>query len=542
MYSNEKKSTRFFFSRKNSLLKKTTGVGETDCQKNRREKQGQNLLGQQIPTCTADGSYETVQCHASTGDCWCVDFKGEEIDGTRLRFQKPDCPAEPACRRERNKQLKRQEDSPFPIVGAFIPECNEDGTYKPKQCHGSTGQCWCTTPGGKEIEGTRQRGSVDCSKGACHREREEKEGRGLLLGQFIPECNEDGSYKAKQCHGSTGFCWCTTPEGTEIEGTRQRGSVDCSKGVCHRARQEAESRGPSIGQFIPECNEDGSYKAKQCHGSTGFCWCTSPDGQEVAGTRQRSSNIECFSKGACHRAKEEAESQGPRPGLFVPQCNDDGTYRSKQCHGSTGYCWCTSPEGEEVQGSRQFGSENVNCGSGQTECQRRKEAGDLKSSRGVVGHFTPSCEADGSFSKVQCHGSTGYCWCAEGNGKEIEGTRIRFSEPNCDAILGGGAASGKCEEAKAKAEASGETPVECDEDGFFKDKQCQSGWFSTTCWCVNQDGEEIEGSRGDSSIECLRVPGEQSKWSIVIFKMVYEDIFLELRGFRKISHNQLQMH
>ena len=384
------------------------GTGESDCVKSRREKQAQNRLGQHIPTCNADGSYETVQCHASTGYCWCVDGRGQELDGTRLRFQKPNCPAEPACRRERNEAERRQASSPFPIVGAFIPECEDDGSYKPKQCHGSTGQCWCTTPEGKEIEGTRQRGNVECAMGACH------------------------------------------------------------------------------------------------------------------------------------MAKQEAESRGPLPGLFVPQCNDDGTFQAKQCHGSTGYCWCATPEGTEIEGTKQFGSSNVNCASSKTDCQRKKEAGDLKSSRGVVGHFTPSCEADGSFSKVQCHGSTGYCWCAEADGREVEGTRKRFSEPNCDAILGSGGASGKCEEAKAKAEASGDTPVECDEDGFFKDKQCQAGWFSTTCWCVNQDGEEIEGSRGDSDIECQRVPGKQSKW-IPKIKIITS---LDSRGLEKkdsiIAPNHVQ--
>ena len=98
------------------------------------------------------------------------------------------------------------------------------------------------------------------------------------------------------------------------------------------------------------------------------------------------------------------------------------------------------------------------------------------------------------------------------DGEEVQGTRQRFSEPQCDdAVAGGGRANGKCAEAKARAEASGDEPVECDEDGFFVDKQCQTGWFSTTCHCVDQDGLEIPGTKGDSSIECERVPGKESK-------------------------------
>jgi len=34
-----------------------------------------------------------------------------------------------------------------------------------------------------------------------------------LLGAYKPQCNEMGFYQSKQCHGSTGYCWCTTPHG-----------------------------------------------------------------------------------------------------------------------------------------------------------------------------------------------------------------------------------------------------------------------------------------------------------------------------------------
>ena len=79
--------------------------------------------------------------------------------------------------------------------------------------------------------------------------------------------------------------------------------------------------------------------------------------------------------------------------------------------------------------------------------------------------------------------------------------------------LGGSEASGKCEAAKAEAEASGLTPLDCDDDGYFKDKQCEAGWWSTTCWCVDQDGEELEGTRVDGDdVDCVRVPGESESY------------------------------
>uniref|UniRef100_A0A673FV08 Nidogen-1-like n=1 Tax=Sinocyclocheilus rhinocerous TaxID=307959 RepID=A0A673FV08_9TELE len=49
--------------------------------------------GQFVPTCDAQGEYDPMQCHASIGQCWCVDRDGLEISGTRTgpgRF--PECP------------------------------------------------------------------------------------------------------------------------------------------------------------------------------------------------------------------------------------------------------------------------------------------------------------------------------------------------------------------------------------------------------------------------------------------------------------------
>ncbi|KAL2083319.1 hypothetical protein ACEWY4_021092 [Coilia grayii] len=41
------------------------------------------LPGQYVPTCDVEGNYEPMQCHGSLGQCWCVDFNGLEISGTR---------------------------------------------------------------------------------------------------------------------------------------------------------------------------------------------------------------------------------------------------------------------------------------------------------------------------------------------------------------------------------------------------------------------------------------------------------------------------
>uniref|UniRef100_A0A672L3D3 SPARC (osteonectin), cwcv and kazal like domains proteoglycan 3 n=1 Tax=Sinocyclocheilus grahami TaxID=75366 RepID=A0A672L3D3_SINGR len=50
------------------------------------------------------------------------------------------------------------------LLGPYIPSCDEDGFYRPQQCHRSRGQCWCVDRNGNEIEGSHTHGPADCGK------------------------------------------------------------------------------------------------------------------------------------------------------------------------------------------------------------------------------------------------------------------------------------------------------------------------------------------------------------------------------------------
>ncbi|XP_034044232.1 testican-3 isoform X2 [Thalassophryne amazonica] len=47
-------------------------------------------------------------------------------------------------------------------------------------------------------------------------------------------------------------------------------------------------------------------------------------------------------------------------GQYLPSCDDEGYYRSHQCHSSSGQCWCVDRYGNEVAGSRTRGP--ADCG------------------------------------------------------------------------------------------------------------------------------------------------------------------------------------
>lgn len=57
---------------------------------------------------------------------------------------------------------------------------------------------------------------------------------------------------------------------------------------------------------------------------------------------------------------------------------------------------------------------------------------------GLIGALEPSCELDGSFSKLQCLGSTGYCWCVDvETGQPVSnGTRGGQSCTRCSTATG----------------------------------------------------------------------------------------------------------
>ncbi|GFU06450.1 SPARC-related modular calcium-binding protein 1 [Nephila pilipes] len=51
-----------------------------------------------------------------------------------------------------------------------------------------------------------------------------------------------------------------------------------------------------------------------------------------------------------------------------------------------------------------------------------------------MGLFVPSCKEDGSYDVVQCHDSTGYCWCVDDDGKPVRGSSKLNEQPNCTEI------------------------------------------------------------------------------------------------------------
>jgi len=126
------------------------------------------------------------------------------------------------------------------MLGVCTPQCDRIGYFKPKQFCASTGYRWCATPDGKEIVNTKRApaetepvcdtdiplepDTASCWVANANTVR--------LPGAYIPQCDQKGNFKAKQCNLSTGYCWCAEPKGgAKIAGTETAPLADAPAGV-----------------------------------------------------------------------------------------------------------------------------------------------------------------------------------------------------------------------------------------------------------------------------------------------------------------------
>uniref|UniRef100_A0A8C0D6J1 SPARC (osteonectin), cwcv and kazal like domains proteoglycan 3 n=1 Tax=Balaenoptera musculus TaxID=9771 RepID=A0A8C0D6J1_BALMU len=91
-------------------------------------------------------SCDTYKDSSISNNEWCYCFQ---------RQQDPPCQTELGSIQKRLGVKK--------LLGQYVPQCDADGYYRPTQCHGSAGQCWCVDRFGREVAGSRRRGAADCA-------------------------------------------------------------------------------------------------------------------------------------------------------------------------------------------------------------------------------------------------------------------------------------------------------------------------------------------------------------------------------------------
>ncbi|MBN3298824.1 SMOC1 protein, partial [Amia calva] len=198
---------------------------------------------------------------------------------------------------------------------------------------------------------------------------------------------------------------------------------------CRAERSQAleQAKRPQESIFVPECNDDGSFAQVQCHTLTGYCWCVTPDGKPVSGSSVQNRTP------VCSGSVTDKPSGQPSSGR-----KDDG---SKLTPTMETHVF----DGDEITAPTLWIKQLVNKDNKQNSSSTRKpekvpscdqerqtaleEAG--MNTREAA--FIPECDPGGLFKPVQCHQSTGYCWCVlVDTGRPIPGTSTRYQTPECD--------------------------------------------------------------------------------------------------------------
>ncbi|KFO74596.1 Nidogen-2, partial [Cuculus canorus] len=108
----------------------------------------------------------------------------------------------------------------------------------------------------------------------------------------------------------------------------------------------------------------------------------------------------------------------------VDECTENPCHPAAVCYNVPGSFSCRCQPGYEGDG---FQCTREPTERPHTMCERWRQSL-LEHYGGSPRHdqYVPQCDAEGNFTPLQCHGDSGYCWCVDENGREIQGTR---SEP-----------------------------------------------------------------------------------------------------------------
>ena len=75
--------------------------------------------------------------------------------------------------------------------------------------------------------------------------------------------------------------------------------------------------------------------------------------------------MESVSPQSCEVERQKAVLEAerlPNSGVFIPQCNVDGSFQAVQCHDEAQYCWCVFVDtGRPIPGTSSKASNKNDC-------------------------------------------------------------------------------------------------------------------------------------------------------------------------------------
>ncbi|XP_065822781.1 SPARC-related modular calcium-binding protein 1 isoform X10 [Labrus bergylta] len=272
--------------------------------------------------------------------------------------------------------------------------------------------------------------------------------------QGKPVCGSDGRSYETGCELQRARCKDKTLTLAHRGRCRDGGQSKCR---VERNQALEQARRPQESMFVPECNEDGTFAQVQCHTLTGYCWCVTGDGKPVSGSSVHNRTPVCSGNfrefmGTHAGTSGLSGSVTDRPPgppnsgrkvsfrFFLTLNPDDGSKPTPTMETHVppeGDAEITAPTLWIKQLGYKENKQNSSSSRKQEKVpscdQERQSALDEARQNPREAIFIPDCGPGGLYKAVQCHQSTGYCWCVlVDTGRPIPGTSTRYQTPECD--------------------------------------------------------------------------------------------------------------
>ncbi|KAM4041954.1 SPARC-related modular calcium-binding protein 2 isoform 2-T2 [Anomaloglossus baeobatrachus] len=213
-------------------------------------------------------------------------------------------------------------------------------------------------------------------------------------------CASDGRTFLSRCEFQRAKC-----KDSQLEIAYRGSCKDVSRCVAERKYTQEQARKEFQQVFIPECNDDGTYSEIQCHSYTGYCWCVSSNGRPLSGTAVVHKTPRCPGSITERLPQKEGTGKSDFASRYPTLWTEQVKSRQNRTHRNSASS-CDQEHQSALEEARQPKNDNV---------------------------FIPECANGGLYKPVQCHPSTGYCWCVlVDTGRPIPGTSTRYEQPKCD--------------------------------------------------------------------------------------------------------------
>ncbi|XP_008581759.1 PREDICTED: SPARC-related modular calcium-binding protein 2-like, partial [Galeopterus variegatus] len=222
-----------------------------------------------------------------------------------------------------------------------------------------------------------------------------------------PLCASDGRTFLSRCEFQRAKC-----KDPQLEVAYRGNCKDVSRCVAERKYTQEQARKEFQQVFIPECNEDGTYSQVQCHSFTGYCWCVAPNGRPISGTAVAHKTPRC--PGSINEKLPQREGAGQTDDAVAPALETQPQGDEEDIASRYPTLWT-----EQVKSRQNKTNKNSVSSCDQEHQSALEEAKQPKNDNVVI----PECAHGGLYKPVQCHPSTGYCWCVlVDTGRPIPGT------------------------------------------------------------------------------------------------------------------------